>query len=104
VTASNCRRQAKEWHYWANGGEVDLCKADATVFLNACWSLGDSDTARRETEAMSLGAQRFPDAAGLLLFHEHSPDIASRIPGASPVWRWILEQQTAPFTRKKRHR
>ena len=88
-----CRRHRKAWRYWANGGEVDLCDAEGTVFFNACWSHGDADTARREAEAMALGARRLPSATGRLLYHEHAPDIVRRIPGAIPAWRWMLEQK-----------
>jgi predicted AAA+ superfamily ATPase len=89
-----CRRRWKEWHYSANGGEIDLCAPAEDKFFNVCWSLAEPETARREGEAMALGARRFPRAHGKLLYHEHAPELARRIPGAVPAWRWMLEAES----------
>lgn len=86
-----CRRWQKEWYYYANGGEVDLCAAEGTAYFSVCWNLADPDTAQREERAMALGAQRLPGATGHLLYHEHAPDILQRLPLARPAWSWLLE-------------
>jgi predicted AAA+ superfamily ATPase len=89
-----CRRRSKEWHYHSNGGEVDLCDADGTEYLNVCWRLADADTVQREEAAMALGAERFPHARGHLLYHEYAPSAIARIPAAQPAWKWLLEERS----------
>jgi predicted AAA+ superfamily ATPase len=86
-----CRRRAREWHYHAGDGELDLCDAEDRLFINTCWNLADASTAEREAAAMAAGARLLPKAKGVLLYHEHSPGIANRFPGAQPAWRWLLE-------------
>jgi predicted AAA+ superfamily ATPase len=87
-----CRRHAREWHYHAGNAELDLCDAEGQVFINACWNLADTSTAEREAAAMAAGARFLPAAKGVLLYHEHSPEIVKRFPEAQPAWRWLLEQ------------
>jgi predicted AAA+ superfamily ATPase len=91
VVFLECRRRQKEWCYYANGGELDLCTAEGTTYFSTCWNLADPDTARREERAMALGAQHFPGAAGHLLYHEYAPDILQRLPLAQPAWSWLIE-------------
>jgi len=86
-----CRRRAGEWHYHAGSGELDLCDAEGRMFINACWNLSDAGTAQREALAMAAGAKLLPEAKGVLLYHEHSPDADRRFPAARPAWRWLLE-------------
>jgi hypothetical protein len=93
VVFLECRRRNKEWYYYSNGGEVDLCAADGTLYLNICWRLSDPDTARREEAAMALGAQQYPGASGHLLYHEYAPEIISRFPTAQPVWKWLIAER-----------
>ena len=88
-----CRRRAREWHYLGGASEVDLCDAEGRLFVNSCWSLADPATIEREAAAMEFGAQLLPAAARSLLYHEHVPGIESRIAGARPAWRWLLERQ-----------
>jgi uncharacterized protein len=87
-----CRRRAREWHYHAGDGELDLCDAQDRLFINTCWDLSDAATAEREANAMATGARLLPKAKGLLLYHEHSPDTTKRFPEAQPAWRWLLQQ------------
>ncbi len=86
-----CRRRAREWHYHAGTGEMDLCDAEGRLFLNVCWNLSDPTTMGRELAAMEAGARLLPKAAGLLLYHEYSPGLVDRVPAARPAWRWMLE-------------
>jgi uncharacterized protein len=83
------RRSRKDLFYYINGSEVDLCDGEGTLFINACWSLTESETRRRESGAMSLGHERWPHAHGLLLFHEYEPGIDREIPEAEPAWRFL---------------
>lgn len=69
---------------------MDLCDAEGRTFLNLCWSLEGADTLAREKAAFSFGAQELPQAAGLVLFHEHSPAAVRGVPNAMPAWRWML--------------
>ena len=85
-----CRRRAREWHYHAGGSEVDLCDAEGQAYVNVCWSLSDPATLEREIAAMEAGSKLLPKAAGLLLYHEYTPDLAKRIPKARPAWQWML--------------
>jgi predicted AAA+ superfamily ATPase len=85
-----CRRRAREWHYQTGDGEMDLCDAEGRLFINVCWDLADPATAERETAAMASGAKRLPRAEGMLLYHEHSPQVTRRFPRAQPAWRWML--------------
>jgi predicted AAA+ superfamily ATPase len=87
-----CRRRAREWRYHADDGELDLCDAEGQLFINTCWSLTDVTTAEREAAAMATGARLLPKARGVLLYHEHAPDMVGRFPEAQPAWRWLLEQ------------
>ena len=48
--------------------------------------------AEREAVAMAAGARLLPKARGVLLYHEHAPDTATRFPEGQPAWRWRLEQ------------
>jgi predicted AAA+ superfamily ATPase len=89
-----CRRGSKEWHYYSDGSEVDLCDAEGRVFVNSCWGLTDPEAVRREREAMAFGALHFHKSAGVLLYHEHSPNLVNLVPGAQPAWRWIIEHGT----------
>jgi uncharacterized protein len=90
-----CRRRAREWHYHAGDGELDLCDVEGRLFINMCWNLSDAATAEREAAAMADGRRLLPKAKGVLLYHEHAPDTAQRFPGAEPAWRWLLEQGKA---------
>ncbi len=83
------RRRQKDLFYYANGHEVDLCDGEGSLFLNACWDLGDPETLRREAEAMAFGRARWPHACGRLLYHEYSPDSGSGLAGAEPAWRFL---------------
>jgi predicted AAA+ superfamily ATPase len=83
------RRRQKDLFYYANGLEVDLCDGEGSLFLNACWDLGDPETRRREAEAMALGRARWPHACGRLLYHEYAPDSGSGLAGAEPAWRFL---------------
>ncbi len=87
-----CRRRAREWHYHAGDGELDLCDAEDRLFINICWNLSDATTAEREAAAMAAGTRLLPKARGVLLYHEHAPDTAQRFPGSQPAWQWLLEQ------------
>ena len=86
-----CRRRAREWHFQTGDAEMDLCDADGRLFINVCWDLADPATAEREASAMKSGVNRLPQARGLLLYHEYSPQLARRFPSAQPAWRWMLE-------------
>lgn len=84
------RRRHKNLFYYANGHEVDLCDGEGHRFLNTCWDLGDPETRRRETEALSFGQARWPQARGRLLYHEYAPGAANALPQAEPAWRYLL--------------
>jgi uncharacterized protein len=84
------RRARKDLFYYTNGREVDLCDADGRMFINTCWSLADPETLHRETAAMALGAGRWPDADGVLLYHEYTPGREREVPGAQAAWRYLL--------------
>ncbi|MCX7003059.1 MAG: ATP-binding protein [bacterium] len=84
------RRRRKDLFYYANGGEVDLCAGDGTLFLNTCFDLADPATMQREKGAMSLGQMRWPDARGHLLYHEYAPDVALAFPAAEPAWKFLI--------------
>jgi hypothetical protein len=85
------RRTRKDLFYYANGSEVDLCDGEGTMFINTCWSLAEVETRRRESGAMALGHERWPQARGRLLFHEYAPGIELEIPEAVPAWRFLTE-------------
>ncbi len=40
--------------------------------------------------------KQLPRAEGILLYHEHSPQVARRFPCAQPAWRWMLERPLPP--------
>ena len=61
------RRTRKDLFYYINGSEVDLCDGEGSFFINSCWSLADAETRRRESGAMALGHERWPDAHGRAL-------------------------------------
>lgn len=88
-----CRRRAREWHYHAGDGDLDLCDAQDRLFINTCWDLSAATTAEREASAMATGARLLPQARGLLLYHEHAPETARRFPKAQPAWKWLLEPE-----------
>jgi predicted AAA+ superfamily ATPase len=90
-----CRRRAREWHYHTGDGDLDLCDAEDRLFINVCWNLADAATAEREGAAMVAGARLLPKARGVLLYHEHARDTATRFPAAQPAWRWLLEPDRA---------
>jgi len=85
------RRKYRDLFYYADGGEVDLCDGEGKLFVNTCWSLADTEMLRRERAAMQLGATRWPESQGRLLFHEYAPDREKEIPGAMAAWRYLLE-------------
>jgi predicted AAA+ superfamily ATPase len=86
------RRRRKDLFYHSDGGEVDLCDGEGTIFINTCWSLTDPATQRRESEAMALGRKLWPRAHGHLLFHEYAPGVEQQIPGAEPAWRYLTRK------------
>lgn len=86
------RRTRKDLFYYINGSEVDLCDGEGSFFINSCWSLADAETRRRESGAMALGHERWPDAHGRLLFHEYPSGIEQEIPEAMPAWRFLSEK------------
>ena len=49
----------------------------------------DSETLQREAEAMAFGRGRWPEARGLLLYHEYSPGVDAAIAGAEPAWKFL---------------
>jgi predicted AAA+ superfamily ATPase len=83
------RRRSKDWFYFADGHEIDLCDREGTVFMNTCWSLQDAETARREAEAMDFGFAQFPGVKGRLLFHEYTPGVEKGVRGATPAWKYL---------------
>jgi predicted AAA+ superfamily ATPase len=88
------RRRHKELFYYADGGEIDLCDGEGAMFNNSCWSLTEPETRRRESKQMALGRRLWPDAEGLLLYHEYSPGaVGTQIPGAQPAWRYLVNNQ-----------
>lgn len=85
------RRARKDLFYYANGSEVDLCDAEGKLFVNTCWSLADAEAFHREKAAMALGATRWPEAEGTLLYHEYVPGREREVPGAQAAWRYLLQ-------------
>lgn len=84
------RRAHKELFYHADGGEIDLCDGEGTVFVNVCWSLAELETRQREARQMALGRSLWPQADGRLVFHEYAPEPPGHgIPGAQPAWRFL---------------
>lgn len=84
------RRSRKNLFYYANGSEVDLYDAKEKRFINTCWSLADAETFQREKAAMAFGAERWPDAAGTLLYHEYTPGREREVLGAQAAWKYLL--------------
>jgi len=87
------RRTRKDLFYFTNGSEVDLCDGEGTLFINSCWSLAEPETRRRESGAMALGHSRWPQARGLLLFHEYAPGARPEIPEALAAWRFLTQRE-----------
>ena len=87
------RRTRKDLFYHIDGSEVDLCDGEGAFFINTCWSLAEAETRRRESRAMALGHARWPQAHGLLLFHEYAPGVEQEIPEAVPAWRFLSGHQ-----------
>ncbi len=86
------RRRRKDLFYYADGGEIDLCDGQGTMFLNSCWSLADSETRQRESRQMALGKRLWPDAEGRLLYHEYTPGaVEIEVPGACFAWRYLAD-------------
>jgi predicted AAA+ superfamily ATPase len=92
------RRLGPDWHYLRNGTEMDLCHADGSEVIHACWSLTDPETVRREQAAVEYGRTRFPGSVARLLYHEYGTAPAPRDvdPGAEEAWRWMLEGNGMP--------
>ena len=84
------RRHRKDLFYYADGGEVDLCDGDGTLFLNTCWNLAEPETMTREKNAMAFAQTRWPDARGRLLYHEYAPGVEKTFPTAEPAWRFLV--------------
>jgi len=94
------RRRRRDLFYHVDGGEIDLCDEEGSIFINSCWSLADPQTRRREADQMALGRRLWPDAAGRLVFHEYTPAATeTEIPEAQPAWRFLLEQGSQPEIR-----
>jgi len=83
------RRRRKDLFYYTNGGEIDLCDENGTLFVNTCWSLVDQETMQREHKSMTLGFKRWPEAEGRLLYHEFSPQLLSQVPENYAAWRYL---------------
>ena len=87
------RRRNRDLFYHADGGEIDLCDGEGTVFVNVCWSLAEPQTRQREARQMALGRNLWPQADGRLVFHEYAPEPPDRgIPGAQPAWRFLTAE------------
>ena len=84
------RRRRKDLFYYANGGEVDLCDGEGTLFFNTCFDLAEPETMQREKGAMALGQTRWPAARGRLLYHEYAPGVEQTFPTAEPAWRFLV--------------
>jgi predicted AAA+ superfamily ATPase len=84
------RRRRKDWFYYANGGEVDLCDGEGALFFNTCFDLTKSETMQRERGATTLGQKRWPDARGRLLYHEYASGVEQAFPTAEPAWRFLI--------------
>lgn len=68
--------------------------ARSTAFTRECG--GAAGSLDELLAAMAFGASVLPDAKGWLLYHEHAPGIEDRIAGATPAWRWMLQQDGDP--------
>ncbi len=87
------RRRNRDLFYHADGGEIDLCDGEGTVFVNVCWSLAEPQTRQREARQMALGRNLWPQADGRLVFHEYAPEPPDRgIPGAQPAWQFLTAE------------
>jgi hypothetical protein len=69
------------------------------MFINTCWSLTEPETLRRESNAMAFGRVLWPEAHGLLLFHEYSSGVEGLITGAEPAWRFLARKGAIDSTR-----
>jgi predicted AAA+ superfamily ATPase len=92
------RRIGRDWRYVPGDGEVDLCNAEGTRFVNSCWRLVEEPTIEREVEALAFARRSLPNATGALLYHDAPMDIGARTDSVRPAWRWLLEQPSGPFT------
>ena len=86
------RRHRKDLFYYANGSEIDLCDGNGTLFINTCWNLSDPDTRNRETASMSMGMNRWPEARGLLLYHEYDPGVEYELTFAESAWSFLAKR------------
>lgn len=84
------RRRYKSLFYFANDAEIDLCDADGREFINSCWDVGPAEALTREKRSMAFGADRWPSAAGRLVYHEYQQQGLEEIPNAIPAWKALL--------------
>jgi hypothetical protein len=73
-----------------NDAEIDLCDADGREFINSCWDVGPAEALTREKRSMAFGADRWPSAAGRLVYHEYQQQGLGEIPNAIPAWKALL--------------
>ena len=88
------RRIHPHLFYHRNKHEIDLIvEARPLRYINTVWSLSSPDTLRREANAMAFGAQSFPEAQGVLLYHEGAPHPGQISTPARPAWQYLLDPE-----------
>ncbi len=87
------RRKSRHIFYYQGKHEIDLIiEGPALVYLNTTWSISSPETMRRETAAMAFGAQKFPNAKGILICHEN-PSKTNEFPFMiKTAWKHLLDQ------------
>jgi predicted AAA+ superfamily ATPase len=96
LVAIELRRRGHEFFYFRDGGECDFIIADGgrpRTAIQVCWEFHEGNR-KRELEGIRQASKALGIKDRFFLTYNH-PDPLGDIPSI-PVWRWLLQEETAP--------
>ena len=79
-------------YFYHDNFEVDFYVPEAELAIQACYSLRDEDTRKRETEALQKLPRRLSCSRRIILTYDESDTITDEFGTIEvmPLWKWIL--------------
>jgi predicted AAA+ superfamily ATPase len=86
------RLYGKEVYFYHNGVEVDFYVPELQLAVQACYSLNDVETRKREINAILQSAKRLPIKRMIIITRDEENTITENGTAIEviPIWKWLL--------------